>query len=1012
MIGPLRVLLLEDSVADAELTLRALSGAGLPIETLRVDSPADYLHALKTFAPHLILSDFSLPTFDGLSALELTRTTCPDVPFVFVSGTIGEERAVEAMRRGATDYVLKDRLERLIPVVTRAIKEAEERTARRKAEQQLADTKERLDSILASLVDIVWSRSVQPDRLLYLNPAVESICQRPASAFYRHPRLWFAIIHSDDRDPAAKHWERARHGDIFDVEYRIVRKDGEIRWIHNRARPVRDDAGNILRFDGLARDITERKIQEQKIARLSRIREVLGGINSVMLRAQDKSALFREACRIAVEAGQFRMAWIGIPTPDQTCLTPMAWMGEEQVREVSGSLAMLPADSGMARRTLLEKRAFVSNDIAADVDLPFKAEALQRGYRSLIVLPLVSGNEAIALFTLYAAEPNFFDQQEIALLSELAGDISFALDSMAKEEKLNYLAYYDVLTGLCNRHFLAVRLAQELAYDQRHELGLTVLSVDIDNFKVINDSLGHNIGDLLLKAVAERLLECTSSDDIVARYAGDEFALVLTDQGHAPDGSHLIQRILTTVAQPIQVDAREFHLTCSVGASVFPQDGANAETLLRNADAAMHRAKELGRNRFQFYAQEMNSVVTERLVLDAALRRALQRSEFSLHFQPKVSLLDGQVTGFEALLRWNHADIGPVPPTKFIPILEQNGLIVDVGDWVLAAACAQIETWRSQGVQPIPIAVNLSARQLHHNDLDRRIKRILSESGADPGMIEIEITESVLMQNAEQVIGILRNLQQMGIRLSVDDFGTGYSSLAYLRSFPLDSLKIDRSFISDVTTNPDAALIVRAVISMAQNLRLKVVAEGVETSAQLAFLAASGCDEMQGYFFARPADADACTRLLRERRKLDMTAFSATSDAPALLLVDDEESVRAALKRLLRRDGHRILTAANAEEGFALLASNAVGVVVADQRMPGMTGVEFLSRVKDLYPHTVRVVLSGYTDLKSVTDAINRGAVYRFFSKPWNDDELRSEIKQAFARAAQMRANDADRPAQ
>ena len=705
----LRVLLLEDDTADADLTVRELSRIGLPVSTLRVDTEDEYMQALSSFAPGLILSDFSLPGFDGLSALKLTRNASLDIPFVFLSGTIGEERAVEAMRRGATDYVLKDRLERLVPVVKRALQEAEERKARRQVELELAATKERLDGILASLVDIVWSKSIRPNRWLYLNPAVESICHRPVAEFQHDPELWFKIIHPDDRERVAAHWERALQGEVFDVEYRIVRKDGGIRWIHDRAHPLKDEAGNVARFDGLARDITERKTHE---------------------------------------------------------------------------------------------------------------------------------------------------------------------------EKLNYLAYYDVLTGLGNRHLLEVQLGQQLAYDRRHDLGLTVLSVDLDNFKVINDSLGHNVGDTLLKAVAQRLLACVSSDDIVARYGSDAFSIVLVDQGNAADASRVIQRVLDVVAEPIHVEGREFHVTCSIGASLFPQDGADPPILLRNADAALHRAKELGRNGFQFYAEEMNSAVTERLLLDASLRRALERQEFKLQFQPQVSLCDGHITGFEALLRWTHPQRGTVSPVKFIPILEDSGLIVDVGDWVFSAACAQIKTWEKQGVEPLPIAVNLSARQLHQIDLDRRIERTLSKHGVDPSLINVEITESVLMRNAEQVVGILRGLRRIGIRLSVDDFGTGYSSLAYLRSFPLDSLKVDRTFISDVTTNADAASIVQAVISMAHHLRLKVIAEGVETADQAAFLAASGCEEMQGYYFSRPADADDCTRLLRERRTMDIAFIAGAGDMP------------------------------------------------------------------------------------------------------------------------------------
>jgi EAL domain-containing protein (putative c-di-GMP-specific phosphodiesterase class I)/ActR/RegA family two-component response regulator len=455
----------------------------------------------------------------------------------------------------------------------------------------------------------------------------------------------------------------------------------------------------------------------------------------------------------------------------------------------------------------------------------------------------------------------------------------------------------------------------------------------------------------------------------------------------------------------VRIEGHELHVTCCIGASVFPEDGLDAEVLLRNADAAMHRAKDHGRNAFQFYAPEMNSVMRERLLLDASLRRALDKSEFALHFQPKVSLADGSITGFEALLRWTDEELGPVPPSKFIPLLEDNGLIVPVGEWVLRAACAQISAWQAVSLAQ-PIAVNLSARQLHDSHLDRRIRSILSECDVDPSMLELEITESVLMRDAEQVIGVLRNLRSMGIRLSVDDFGTGYSSLAYLRSFPLDSLKVDRSFIRDVATNPDAGLITRAVISMAHNLSLKVIAEGVETSSQLAFLSRSGCDEIQGFYFARPTNAENCTRQLRERRRMDVSALKDSSDAPTLLLVDDEEPVRASLVRLLRKEGYRILTAGSAAEGFELLASHDVGVVVADHRMPGMTGVEFLSRVKELYPDTVRMILSGYADVKSVTDAINRGAVSRYLSKPWDDNELKGEIKAAFARYVQ----DAGRP--
>jgi diguanylate cyclase (GGDEF)-like protein/PAS domain S-box-containing protein len=582
---------------------------------------------------------------------------------------------------------------------------------------------------------------------------------------------------------------------------------------------------------------------------------------------------------------------------------------------------------------------------------------------------------------------------KVVRITGIAQDITERRDY---EARLRHLAHFDGLTGLPNRLLFHDRMKQTLAHVERVGGTVAVMFAGIDHFKLVNDTLGHAAGDLLLQAVAMRLSHIVRPIDTVARLGGDEFALMLCDLAAAEDAVPVAQQIMAAFEQPFNIDGSEVFVTLSIGIASYPVDSANADALLRNADIAMYRAKEVGRGSFQFYAAEMNARSLERLNLSNHLRRALERKEFFLEYQPKADLATGTITGVEVLLRWNSPELGAVVPGRFIQILEESGHILPVGEWVMESACRQIRAWMDKGIVPVPIAVNLSGRQLRRKGLDVHIKSILDKHGVDPRLIELEVTESVLMQRSDDVSAVLGSLKAMGIRLAIDDFGTGRSSLSYLKSFPLDTLKIDRSFIKDVIADGDAALIARAVISMAGNLRLRVVAEGVESQAQLAFLASCGCDEIQGNYFSPPVSADDCTRMLADQRKLALPASGANDGRRTLLLVDDETRILSALKRVLRRDNYHILTAASAAEGLELLACNRIAVVVTDQRMPEMAGAEFLRRVKDLYPDTVRIMLSGYMDFHSIAEAINQGAVYKFLTKPWDDQQLRANIGEAF----------------
>ncbi|MGE5649768.1 MAG: putative bifunctional diguanylate cyclase/phosphodiesterase [Bacillota bacterium] len=430
------------------------------------------------------------------------------------------------------------------------------------------------------------------------------------------------------------------------------------------------------------------------------------------------------------------------------------------------------------------------------------------------------------------------------------------------EAHLHYLAHVDPVTGLPNRHAFNERLLFALSRVDRAGGSVGLLLLDLDNFKIVNDTLGHQCGDRLLELVAQRLVDCLRSADVICRIGGDEFAVILeSDAG--TQGAVISAKILAALAEPFAVDVHDIYVTASIGISVYPQDGANLETLIRNADTAMYQAKNKGKNAFELFRPELDQRVQKRLSLEVNLRKALERGELELYYQPQFSLKDGSLVGLEALLRWNHPELGMVSPAEFIPVAEESGLIVPIGRWVLCTACRQVAAWREAGLGDVHVSVNLSARQTKDSLLVEDILEALRETGMSPGQLELEITETVLMENVHANVELLQRLQTEGIRLSIDDFGTGYSSMAYLKRFPIDQVKIDRTFVRDIPGDGDDEAITTAIIAMAHSLGLSVVAEGVETEQQLDFLRKAGCDIMQGYYFAEPGTPERIQAFLR-----------------------------------------------------------------------------------------------------------------------------------------------------
>ena len=619
-------------------------------------------------------------------------------------------------------------------------------------------------------------------------------------------RLYGHLIASGESD-TAQSWYRRKDGSRFPVE--VFR-----RAIHSEGSPV---------VIAVVRDVTERRAAEEELRRF----------RLAMDNSADMIVLIDRASMRFVDVNKTACRQLGYSREE------LLKMGPQDVLPVTREELEQDYDALIARP-------------AGEVDVATSGMKSEYTCKDGSKLPFESTRHVLRSGDTY-------------IIAAISRDIRARL---AIEEKVAYMAQFDALTGLPNRNLFQDRLVQAMALAKRNDWPMAVLFIDLDRFKLVNDTLGHSAGDRLLKEAAERLRSCIRGSDTVGRLGGDEFAAILSELGRPGDAGLVAQKFIEVMKHPFDLDGKETYVSASVGITLYPADSDNAEALVMNADAAMYRAKEQGRNNYQYFTRDMNERALQRVHMEAALRRALERKEFRLLYQPKAHLATGRICGFEALLRWQHPEKGTVPPAEFIPVLEETGLIVPVGEWVLRTACAQIGSWGENGLKVPPISVNLSARQFEQKNLSDEVQRVMSEMKMDPSFIEFEITESLLMNDPEGAARTLRSLKESGVRLSMDDFGTGYSSLGYLKRFPIDTLKIDRSFVHDISTDADGATLTRAIIHLAQNLRLKVVAEGVETEDQLAFLRANGCDEMQGYLFAEPADAEECARMLREGRKL------------------------------------------------------------------------------------------------------------------------------------------------
>ena len=811
MNGPLlRTLIIEDSEDDALLLTRYLQQTYKLIH-VRVDSADGLSQALNQGEWDVVLSDHAMPNFDSFAALKMVQQCGRDLPFIIISGAIGEDLAVAAIKAGAHDYLLKSNLKRLIPAIERELQAAQARRTHFQSEQRFRATFEQAAVGIAHVgLDGRWLR-VNHKLCVITGFTEEELLTRDRPS----------ITYPDDMPDELDSRQKLLAGEVpsSTKEIRYVRKDDSLVWVNLTWSLTRTVTGEPDYFIEVIEDITERKEATEQLRLFARIFDTI-----------NEGVVVTDSTNNIVSVN-----------PAFSSIT-----GYSAAEAIGKNPRML--HSGLMDKVFYDKMWQSINKTGR-----WQGEISDRRKNG------ESYVEWLSISTMKDERGEF--SHHIAVVSDIS-------ERKAAEEHMVYIAQHDFLTDLPNRMMLHDRLTQAIAHAGREQRKVAVMFLDLDRFKAINDTLGHLVGDKLLKIVASRITSVARVSDTVSRLGGDEFAIMLPYIENMDDIATIAVKLLTSVAGPCVIDGNDIEVTTSIGISVFPEDGDDSESLIAHADAAMYQAKGNGRNNYQFFTHEMNRRTLERMAIKNKLSHALERNELFLLYQPQVDLQSGRIIGAEALVRWDHSLYGNVLPAQFIPIAEENGLIPPIGEWVLREACRQNQKWRKLGLMKITMAVNLSAVQFRQKNLGEIIKDVLHESGLAPSGLELEITEGIVMQDAEAAILLLEDMKAMGLKLSVDDFGTGYSSLSYLKRFPIDKFKIDQSFVHDLATDTDDAVIVSTIISMAHSLKLKVIAEGVETAEQLAFLKQQGCDEIQGYYFSKPVSAEEFTKLLSSGKGL------------------------------------------------------------------------------------------------------------------------------------------------